>query len=208
MPKRYVAVALALAGLVGSARTIWAQDNAADANALVEALKLGPGSVVAEIGAGGGELTMAIAKRVAPGGRVISSELGAGRVQGLKEAIGKSATNIEVIEGHATRTNFPEGCCDAVFMRNVYHHFGDPPAMNASILRALKPGGRVAVIDFPPRGNVATAPPEKRGDSAAHGVSAATLAAELTAAGFQIVKSEEQPSRSRWFIVVGQKPAS
>ena len=86
-------------------------------------------------------------------------------------------------------------------MRNVYHHFGDPPAMNGSIFRALKPGGRVAVIDFPPRDNAATAPPGKRGETASHGISAEVAAAELKAAGFQIVMSEERPNR--WFIVVG-----
>jgi ubiquinone/menaquinone biosynthesis C-methylase UbiE len=209
MLKRSVAATI-FAALVALAPVAWSQDNAADIERLVEALKLSPGSVVAEIGAGGGELSMGIAKRVAPGGRVISSELGASRVQGLRDAFAKGggAANLEVIEGHETRTNLPDACCDAVFMRNVYHHFGDPPSMNASILRALKPGGRVAVIDFPPRGNGATAPPGKRGDNASHGVSAATVAAELGTAGFQIVKSEEQPSLSRWFIVVGAKPAS
>jgi len=206
MPKRYAAIAVIT--LVGFVPAVWSQDNAADTNRLVEALNLAAGNVVGEIGAGGGELSIGIAQRVTPGGRVISSELGASRVQSLKDAIGKRASNIEVIEGHEARTNFPDGCCDAVFMRNVYHHFGDPPAMNASIMRALKPGGRVAIIDFPPRGNAATAPPGKRGDSATHGVSAATVAAELGAAGFQILKSEEQPGTSRWFIVVGQKPAS
>jgi predicted methyltransferase len=208
MSKRSAAVLIAIIALVGLNPAVWAQNNAADTNTLVEVLKLSPGSVVAEIGAGAGELTLAIAKLVAPGGRMISTELGAARVKGLRDSVSKGTSNIEVIEGHEARTNLPDACCDAVFMRNVYHHFGDPPAMNASILRALKPGGRVAVIDFPPGENVPTAPPGNRGDKATHGVSAATVAAELSAAGFQIVKSEEQPGRSRWFIVVGQKPAS
>ena len=202
-------VATAVIAVLALARVASSQDNAADIERLVEALKLSPGSVVAEIGAGGGELSIGIAKRVAPGGRVISSELGAARVQSLRDVIAKSgATNVEVIDGNEARTNFPDACCDAVFLRNVYHHFGDPPAMIGSILRALKPGGRVAVIDFPPRGNAATAPPGKRGENSSHGVSAATVASELTAAGLQIIQTEEQPSLSRWFIVVGAKPAS
>jgi predicted methyltransferase len=205
MSKRFV-VGVSLAVLAGVASAASAQDNAADAATLISELKLAPGSVAAEIGAGGGELTVAIARHVGPGGRVISTELGADRVQRLRQAAEKGADNITVIEGHENRTNLPDACCDAVFLRNVYHHFGDPPAMNGSILRALKPGGRVAVIDFPPRNNRATAPPGKRGEDASHGVSAAAFAAELEAAGFQIVKSEERPSR--WFIVVGAKPAS
>lgn len=205
MPKRSAA-AVTFAALLACAAVAWSQDNAADAKTLIEALKLAPGSVVAEIGAGHGELTMAIARHVSPGGRVISSELGTSRIQALRDAIGKTAGNVEVIEGNENRTNFADACCDAVFMRNVYHHFGDPPAMNGSILRALKPGGRVAVIDFPPRDNRATASPGKRGNEASHGVSASTVVDELKAAGFQIVSSDERPNR--WFIVVGAKPAS
>ena len=194
-----VVTVAAVAALGGAAS---GQDNATDAATLISMLQLGPGSVVAEIGAGEGELTLAIGKHVGGSGRVISSELGASRVQSLRQAIGKRASNIEVIDGHETRTNLPDACCDAVFMRNVYHHFIDPPGMNGSILTALKPGGRVAIIDFPPRG-AASAAPGKRGEDGRHGVSAATVAAELEAAGLRIVATE---TRNRSFIVVGAKP--
>ena len=195
----FVACALA-AGVV-----IHAQNNAADAAKLIDTLQLKPGSVVAEIGAGGGELTVAIAKHVGTTGRVYSSELGAERIARLRAAVGKSeSTNVEVIEGQEAHANLPEGCCDAIFMRNVYHHFADPATMNASFLRALKPGGRIAVIDFPPSKGAAIAVPGKRGEDGQHGVSAEVVAGELKAAGFQIVSSEDPPER--WFIVVGSKP--
>jgi len=183
-----------------------AQDNAADTAKLIDVLQLQPGHVVAEIGAGGGQLTIAMAKHVGATGRVHTSELGADRIASLRKAVEKSElTNVEVIEGHEAHANLPEGCCDALFMRNVYHHFGDPSTMNASFLRALKPGARIAVIDFPPRNNATTAAPGKRGDNPAHGVSAETVAQELKTAGFEIASSEERPNR--WFIVVGVKPA-
>jgi ubiquinone/menaquinone biosynthesis C-methylase UbiE len=54
-----------------------------------------------------------------------------------------------VVEGGLAQTNLPDECCDAVFMRHVYHHFGDPPAMNASLFRSLKPGGRLAWTSRP-----------------------------------------------------------
>jgi hypothetical protein len=76
--------------------------------------------------------------------------------------------------------------------------------MNESIARALKSGARVAVIDFPPRNNAATAPAGKRGESAAHGVAAEVVASELEAAGLTIVSTEDRPNR--WFLVVAQKP--
>jgi ubiquinone/menaquinone biosynthesis C-methylase UbiE len=196
--------AVVLAALAAVAAAL-AQNNAADTAKLIEVLQLKPGSVVAEIGAGGGDLTIALAKHVAPAGRVFTSELGADRLTTLRNAVTKSgATNVEVIEGQAAHASLPEACCDAVFMRNVYHHFEDPATMNASILRALKPGGRVAVIDFSPRNSAAVGPPGKRAESAAHGVSTEVVSNELKAAGFQISTTEDRGER--WFLVVGVKP--
>lgn len=181
-----------------------AQNNTSDAAKLIEALQLKPGDTVAEIGAGGGELTIAMAKHVG-NGRVLSSELGAERVAKLRDAVGKSGVaNVQIVEGNAEHANLPDGCCDAVFMRNVYHHFGNPATMNGSILKALKPGGRVAVIDFAPRNNAAVAAPGKRGDDAAHGVSTDVVSAELKAAGLQIVTTEDRGDR--WFLVVATRP--
>lgn len=186
------------------AAVVFAQDNAADTAKLLDVLQLKAGSVAAEVGAGG-ELTVALAKHVGPSGRMFTSELGADRIRRLREAVEKDGvTNVQVIEGQETHANLADACCDALFMRNVYHHFGDPPTMNASFFRALKPGGRVAIIDFPPRNNATTAVPGKRGENPSHGVSAETVANELKAAGFEIVSSEERPNR--WFIVVGAKP--
>ena len=182
-----------------------AQDNAADATKLIDLLQLKPGSVVAEIGAGNGALTVALAQYVGPTGRVYTTELGADRLRRLREAVDKNRlTHVQVIEGQEANANLPEACCDAIFMRDVYHHFGDPPSMNASFLRALKPGARIAVIDFTPPNE--TAAPGKRTKDGSHGVTAEVTANELKAAGFEIVSSEERSKRS--FIVVASKPTS
>ena len=78
-----------------------------------------------------------------------------------KAAAAANLTNVTVVEGAPAATKLPDECCDAIFVRYVYHHFGDPPAMNASILRSLKPGGRFAVMDAGPR-TVGTVPPSTR----------------------------------------------
>ena len=204
MTKRALVARVALTWVV-SVVTAAAQNNAADTATLIEALQLKAGSVVAEVGAGDGELTIAIAKHVGPTGRVFTSELGTERVAKLQSAVKQAgAQNVQVIEGKDNEANLADGCCDAMFMRNVYHHFGAPPAMLASFLRALKPGGRVAVIDFVPGKNVPTAPPGKRGEDGSHGVTAETVEAELKAAGFELVSSK--PGGERWFVVVAAKP--
>jgi ubiquinone/menaquinone biosynthesis C-methylase UbiE len=201
--RRFGAPVLLVVLLLAAAAS--AQNNVADTETLIKVLQLQPGHVVAEIGAGGGELTVAIAKHVGPEGRVFTSELGAERLARLRGVVEKSGlAQVQVVEGHEAHANLQDGCCDAIFLRNVYHHFGDPATMNESIARALKSGARVAVIDFPPRNNAATAPAGKRGESAAHGVSAEVVASELKAAGLTIVSTEDRPNR--WFLVVAQKP--
>lgn len=181
-----------------------AQDYEEDAAWLVRALELRANSVVADVGAGDGELTILIAPQVLPNGRVFASELGDESVEDLRDAVeGAGVTNVTIVSGHPERTNLPAGCCDAVFLRNVYHHFDDPLPMNASLLESLKPGGRLAVIDFAPRGGE-SAEPEHRDGNDHHGVSSDTVAEELREAGFTIVSAEQRSGRR--VFVVARKP--
>jgi ubiquinone/menaquinone biosynthesis C-methylase UbiE len=182
-----------------------AATNSADAERLVRVLEIGPGSSVGEVGAGGGELTVAMARIVGEAGRVFSNEIDKKRVREIEQAVEKAGLkHVTVVDGHPTQTNFPVQCCDAIFMRNVYHHIGDPPAMNASVRESLKPGGRLAVIDFtPPPGGEAA--PGKRGEDGHHGITAATLESELKAVGFEIVSSA---TTDRAVFVVARKPSA
>ncbi len=206
MTKRHAGALSVVVGVLVTTFVTHGQDNAADTSKLIEVLQLKPGSIVAEIGAGSGELTLAVARHVGPIGQVFTSELGADRIHRLRQAVDKGGTtNVHVVEGQESSANLDAACCDAVFMRNVYHHFAEPPVMNASFLSALKPGGRIAVIDFAPPSK-ASAAPDKRDADGSHGVTAQTVASELKAAGFEIVASEERARR--WFIVVAAKPAT
>jgi ubiquinone/menaquinone biosynthesis C-methylase UbiE len=176
-------------------------DDARDAERLAEALQLHPGMTVAEIGAGSGELTVAIASVVGPSGRVFSTELDKSRLETIRRAAA-SLPQVTVLEAGILETNLPESCCDAIFMRDVYHHFTDAAAMNQSLLRSLKPGGKLAIYDFPPR-NGNEAGPRERGGST-HGITFKTLEAELKQAGFTHVLTDDTiPGRN--FLVVVQK---
>src|SRR5438874_7955144 len=96
--------------------TAAAPDDAADAARLVDVLGVHGGSVVADIGAGDGELTVLMAKEVGPSGRVYATDLGGTPLDRLRKAIEKAGpTNVEVVEGHAVRTNLPAECCDGIF---------------------------------------------------------------------------------------------
>lgn len=167
------------------------------------ALGVREGMTVGEIGAGGGELTIAVAKLAGKSGKVYTSELGDERVAGLEKAVKKSELpQITVVAGDPNETKFPEVCCDAIFMRNVYHHFADPAAMNASIFKSMKPGARIAVVDFTPPKEAEQ--PGDRGKDGMHGVTPEAVARELKAAGLTIV--ETIAGKDRWFMVVATKP--
>jgi len=168
------------------------------------ALNIREGSTVCEMGAGDGELTLAVAKRVGPNGRVYSSELGEDRIKALRGKIGGERSHVVVIAGDSAKTNFPDAACDALFMRNVYHHFADPPVMNASIAAALKPSARLAIVDFTPPPGTEAACPADRGKDGMHGITAATLSRELADAGFQAVSTTA--GAQRWFMIVVAKP--
>jgi predicted methyltransferase len=144
---------------------------------------------------------------VGPSGRVYATELGDDRRRDIREAA-KSAglKNVTVLEAKATSTNLPEQCCDALVMRRVYHHIGNPSLMNASMLASLKPGGFLAVIDFSPD-SVESADPNGRDEGEQHGVTSATVARELGEAGFEVV-TVEKGERSDRYMVVARRPAS
>ena len=96
--------------------------------------------------------------------------------------------NVEVHNAKVDATGLLKECCDAIYMRKVYHHFTDPEGMTSSLFESVRPGGIVALIDFEPRWwrfwcGLPTGVPKNRGG---HGMPADLLVAEMTAAGFEM----------------------
>ncbi|HSL20535.1 MAG TPA: methyltransferase domain-containing protein [Vicinamibacterales bacterium] len=200
----HVLATLLVTQLVPAAAAAQRSGSTVAVDEIFEAIGVREGVTVCEIGAGDGELSMAAARAVGRGGRVYTSELGETRVASLKERVSESGpAQITVVAGDPSKANFPEAACDALFMRNVYHHFADPGAMNKSIAAALKPGGRVAIVDFTPPGAEA-ADAADRDEDGMHGVTPESVSRELKDAGLEPVSSER--GGDRWFIVVASKP--
>jgi ubiquinone/menaquinone biosynthesis C-methylase UbiE len=174
---------------------------------IFDALALRSGATVCEVGAGDGELSIAAAARVGSQGRVYTTELGDERITALRAKVAAAGRpNIQVLEAAADRTNFPDGACDALFMRNVYHHFASPGPMSASLAASLKPGGRLAIVDFSPRGGVEAQTPADRDEDKTHGVTPDSVRRELADAGF--VTETTETGSERWFMVVAVRPGS
>ena len=178
-----------------------------EASRLFSVTELGWGMNVAEIGAGKGELSLLAARRVGPSGHVWSTEIDGARVKEIRRRAEKEGfKNVTVLEGSESDTNLPSQCCDVLFLRGVYHHFTRPVELDASMLRALRPGGRLAVIDFAPRWYLA--PWKPRGVPAnrgGHGIPSQVLIDELQGAGFLTARViEDWPGRM--YCVVVRKP--
>ena len=148
---------------------------------LVELLELKPGMTVADVGAGFGAWTMRLSRFIGPNGRVYATDVGVPQLAALRDAVQREKlTNVTVIEGSPGSTNLPAACCDAILIRDVYHHITQPADIVKSIAASLKPGGRLAVIDFPPRPKTevpAGVPANRLG----HGVPPAVVQGEVSA---------------------------
>ena len=158
---------------------------------LIEELSLTPGMVVADVGAGFGAMTVVLGHWLAPEGRIFATDIGTRQLSTIRDYVkAEGLTNVTVLEGAAASTNLPAACCDAIFMRDVYHHVTEADAFNASLVAALKPGGRLAVIDFRPDPGSRLFPGVNT-NRGGHGVPPAIVVDELSAAGLTHVKTIE-----------------
>ena len=203
---RHLVLTLLCGALVLAACHGQAQERKQESDKLAALLNWQPGSVVAEIGAGDGDMTLAAAERVGPTGRVYTTELEPDKLAKL-QSLAAEHKNIIAVKAGQAETNLPPACCDSIFMRRVYHHFTDPEKEDASLFQSLKPGGLLAVIDFPPGEGpgdlkLPKGVPKDRGG---HGMPKQLLIDELTAAGFQVAATP-----SDWtapdYCVVFKKP--
>ena len=155
---------------------------------LAEVLGLEPGMTVADIGTGGGAMAIVLGRLVGPG-RVYATDIAPRSLTTTRDyAKREGLTNITVIEGSAASTNLPNACCEALFLRNVYHHITKPAAFDESLYATAKPGGRVAIIDSAP-GKGSQLPAGVPTNRGGHGVPAMVVIDELTAAGFVHVRT-------------------
>lgn len=161
------------------------------------------GTVVADIGAGDGSYAFTAVEHVGPTGRVFATEIDKEKLAKLRDETAKrNLKNVDVVESGDAETNLPASCCDAIFLRRVYHHLAKPLEFDASILRSLKPGGKLAIIDFPPHpeyGKVRGVPKDRED----HGIQQKILIGELTKAGFQLDKIvDDWPTRDYCVLFV------
>jgi ubiquinone/menaquinone biosynthesis C-methylase UbiE len=107
------------------------------------------GLVVADVGAGSGYMTVRLARRVGSTGKVYANDLQPAMVARLRERVRRERlANVEPVQGGESDAHLPEGALDLIIMVDVYHEMWQPQAMLQSLRRALKPGGRLVLLEY------------------------------------------------------------
>lgn len=166
---------------------------------MLDALNLKPGQVVADVGAGVGYTSVRLARRVGPTGKVYATDIQPQMIRMLKANIRtmKLEKTIIPLLCTATETKLPDGEIDLIIMVDVYHECSSPVETLKGLKKALKPGGRLVLIEFRAEDPEVPIRPE-------HKMTLAQARREVEAQGFQFQKNDE---RLPWqHIIIFEKP--
>ncbi len=148
----------------------------------VSLLGIKTGMVVADIGAGVGYYSVRFAAKVGPAGKVFATDLQPEMLRLMGKRLEREKiTNIEPVLGSETESKLPDQSVDMVVLVDVYHEFSEPRKMLASIRQALKPNGRLVLLEF--RKEDPKVPIREE-----HKMSVAVVKQELAADGFTLDK--------------------
>lgn len=179
-----------------------------EADRILEVMELQPGESVADVGAGDGDWAVPIARSIGPQGTLYATEVSQELLDEMEQRFAtEDLDNVTFVLGDDQSTGLPAECCDAALLRKVYHHFTNPQAMAASLFAALRPNGRLVIVEYSDHSsNRLEGVPENR---IGHSLAPELLIDELTAAGFEVV--ETLPSwmdNDNQYCVIFRRPAT
>lgn len=146
-------------------------------------LGVAPGRQIADIGAGGGYFTTRLARAVGPTGAVLAVDVNPVSLRELKQSLGADGANVEVIRGDEDDPHLPAGRLDGALVVNAYHEFFEHAAMLRHVLAALKPGGRLVIVEPIPR----VADTTREAQTRRHAIAITFVEDDLKQAGFEIL---------------------
>ena len=116
---------------------------------MVKSLKLKPGMIVADIGAGSGVISMLMSKQLGDEGKVLAVDIQDEMLDRLKKRCKAAGiTNVKPVKGTIKSPNLKPGTVDLIIMVDVYHEFSYPYEMTLELAKSLKPGGRIAWVEY------------------------------------------------------------
>lgn len=145
--------------------------------AVLEALRLHPGMVVADIGAGTGYFAIPIGSAVGHYGKVLAVDFQPQMLAILREKLNapELPRNLELVAGSATESHLPDHCCDLALYANIWHELNDHTTALREAERIVRRDGRIAILDWRPDVSSPPGPPVE------HRIASSTVADTLRA---------------------------
>src|SRR5947207_4137661 len=177
-PKARLFPPLDLGLLEGPDRELWQKPDQ-----IMDALKIAEGSIVADLGAGGGWFTIHLSRRVGPNGRVYAEDIQPQMIDVILRRVQReNIDNVITVLGRPDDPRLAPGL-DAVLMVETYHEVEDPIALLKHVVQSLKPQGRIGIVDFTPGAGGPGPEPDERIDPD-------SVIKAAAAAGLQLAKRE------------------
>jgi ubiquinone/menaquinone biosynthesis C-methylase UbiE len=151
---------------------------------IMDALGIADASVVADVGAGSGWFTIRLARRVGPNGLVYAQDVQQEMVAAISRRVQReSLTNVRPVRGHETDPRLPSGALDAVLIVGAYYEIENRVIWLSRLARALKPQGRIGIVDFKLEGGGPGPPMDER-------VSPEVILRDAERAGLHLIREE------------------
>lgn len=175
-------------------------------DAIAAALAVEPGDWIADVGAGSGFLSFRLSPLVGPTGRVLAVDIDRRAMEELAATAAEHGyTNIDTVVSKVDDPLLSSGSVDGVVIVNAYHEMDTYEAMLAGIRRALRPGGRLVIVDNPPNDSTDS----RRAQTRRHDLAIGIVAHDLESNGFRVI--EQVPDfitetsagrrRTQWLLV-------
>jgi predicted methyltransferase len=160
---------------------------------VVQLMQLSDGMTVVDLGSGNGYFLCRLSRAVGPRGRVIATEIDEKLVRDLDRRVAREQlTNVDVVQAPTDDVGIAPGSADRILLVKVWHHIANRRRYAARVARALKPAGKVVVVDF-----------KKRSRRSDHGISPDDVIAELAAGGISATLVAEELSDQ--YVVIGTR---
>jgi ubiquinone/menaquinone biosynthesis C-methylase UbiE len=165
---------------------------------IMDALGVAEGSVVADIGAGAGWFTIQLARRVGPNGVVYAQDVQRQMLEAIRRRVAREGLqNVQTRLGAGSAPNLPARTFDAILVVDVYDQIDEPVAILRNLAAALKPGGRLGIVNYKPgRGGPGPGPDE------GVRVESASVEQDALVAGLRVLARETLPYQ--YLLVLGR----
>jgi SAM-dependent methyltransferase len=163
---------------------------------IMDALAIADGSVVADIGAGAGWFTIRLARRVGPNGTVYAQDVQRQMLEAIRRRSAREGlSNVHTRLGEGSAPNLPAGTLDAVLVVDVYPVVADRVALLRNLAAALKPAGRIGIVNYKPGGG-------GPGPDADERIEGAAVEADARTGGLRVLTRQNLPYQ--YLLVLGR----